>query len=79
VRIYDKAAERGFTDGQHWVRIELQLRDGRAAEFSKIPMDIGEAFAGVLLNYLRYAYSAESRYIYRNPWSCATLPSISYG
>ena len=27
VRIYDKAAERGFTDGRHWVRVELQLRD----------------------------------------------------
>lgn len=54
VRIYDKAAERGFGDGRHWVRVELQLRDGRAEEFSKIPMDVGEAFAGVLLNYLRY-------------------------
>ncbi len=54
VRIYDKAAERGYTDGRHWVRVELQLRDSRAEEFSKIPMDIGEAFAGVLLNYLRF-------------------------
>lgn len=54
VRIYDKAAERGFTDGRHWVRVELQLRDKRAEEFLKIPMRIGEAFAGVLLNYLRF-------------------------
>ena len=54
VRIYDKAAERGYDDGRHWNRVELQLRDGRAEEFSKIPMDVGEAFAGVLLNYLRY-------------------------
>ena len=54
VRIYDKAAERGYTDDRHWVRVELQLRDSRAEEFSKIPMDIGEAFAGVLLNYLRF-------------------------
>ena len=54
IRIYDKAAERGCADGEHWVRVELQLRDGRAEEFSKIPMDVGEAFAGVLLNYLRY-------------------------
>lgn len=54
VRIYDKAAERGFSDGSHWVRVELQLRDGRAAEFSMIPMPVGEAFAGVLLNYLRF-------------------------
>lgn len=54
IRIYDKAAERGCAGGEHWVRVEIQLRDGRAEEFSKIPMDIGEAFAGVLLNYLRY-------------------------
>lgn len=60
VRIYDKAAERGYTDGRHWVRVELQLRDGRAEEFSKIPMEIGEAFAGVLLNYLRYVEPDET-------------------
>ena len=54
VRIYDKAAERGFDDGRHWVRVELQLRDKRAEEFVKLPMLIGEAFAGVLLNYLRF-------------------------
>lgn len=33
IRIYDKAAERGFTDGQHWVRVELQLRRERARGF----------------------------------------------
>lgn len=60
VRIYDKAAERGFDDGRHWVRVELQLRDSRAEEFSKIPMDIGEAFAGVLLNYLRFVEPDET-------------------
>ena len=54
VRIYDKAAERGFDDGRHWVRVELQMRDSRAEQFLKIPMGIGEAFAGVLLNYLRF-------------------------
>ena len=60
VRIYDKAAERGFDDGRHWVRVELQLRDSRAEEFSKIPMSIGEAFAGVLLNYLRFVEPDET-------------------
>jgi len=30
VRIYDKAAERGFTDGRRWARVSLQLRDKRA-------------------------------------------------
>lgn len=33
IRIYDKAAERGFTDGRHWVRVELQLRRERARAF----------------------------------------------
>ena len=60
VRIYDKAAERGYEDGRHWNRVELQLRDGRAEEFSRIPMDIGEAFAGVLLNYLRFVEPDET-------------------
>ena len=35
--------------------VELQLRDDRAIEFTKIPdLSIGERFSGVLLNYLRY-------------------------
>ena len=54
VRIYDKAAERGYDNGTHWVRVELQMRDSRAEEFSKLDLPIGEAFAGVLLNYLRF-------------------------
>lgn len=54
VRIYDKAMERGCEDGTHWVRCEMQLRDDRAAQFTNIDMPIGEAFAGVLLNYLRF-------------------------
>lgn len=32
LRIYNKAAERGFTD-RHWVRVELQMRDERALSF----------------------------------------------
>lgn len=74
IRIYDKAAERGYDDGRHWVRVELQLRDGRAEEFSKIPMDVGEAFAGVLLNYLRFVEpdetdSNKSRWKMTDYWS----------
>ena len=53
IRIYDKAVERGHED-MHWIRCEMQLRDQRALEFTKIPQPIGEAFAGVLLNYLRF-------------------------
>ena len=33
IRIYDKAAERDLPEGQHWVRVELQLRDERAEAF----------------------------------------------
>ena len=53
VRIYDKAMERGFED-QHWVRMEFQLRDDRAGKWLRQPQEIGERFAGVLKNYLRY-------------------------
>lgn len=54
IRIYDKAAERGFTDGRHWVRAELQLRRDRALSFLLSPGAIGDRFSGVLGNYLRY-------------------------
>ena len=54
LRIYDKAAERGYTDGSHWVRVELQLRRDRALQFVQSPGDIGSRFCGVLLNYVRY-------------------------
>lgn len=54
IRIYDKARERGLTDGSHWVRVEMQFRDDRAAEFIRLPLPIGEKYAAVLVNYLRY-------------------------
>jgi len=54
VRIYDKAQERGFKDGRHWVRVELQLRRERAAAFLQRIEPIGERWAGVLANYLRF-------------------------
>lgn len=54
IRIYDKAAERGYDSVTHWVRCEMQLRGDRALQFSKLSELIGQAFAGVLLNYLRY-------------------------
>lgn len=53
IRIYDKAAERGFTD-KYWIRCELQLRRERALNFILLNKSIGEAFGGVLNNYLRY-------------------------
>lgn len=77
-RIYNKAAERGFTDDTHWVRFEMQLRDDRAMNFLMlkstdengvvrvdeqgryIPMPVGEAFSGVVLNYLRFVEPSET-------------------
>ena len=56
IRIYDKAAERGLPETQHWVRVELQLRRGRAAQFAfaAVSESIGTLFRGVLVNYVRY-------------------------
>ena len=53
VRIYDKAAERGFND-RHWIRVELQLKDERALAFIQRTEPIGERWTGVLANYLRF-------------------------
>lgn len=56
VRIYDKAAERGFKD-RHWIRCELQLRHERAlcavAELFQ-HRHIGRVASGVLRNYLTF-------------------------
>ena len=54
IRIYDKAKERGHTDGRHWVRLELQLRDRNALGFIQNNTEIGKKFLGVVYNYLRY-------------------------
>lgn len=56
VRIYDKAAERGFKD-RHWVRCELQLRDDRAlVAMGQIlhSQHVGCTVAGILRNYLTF-------------------------
>lgn len=55
IRIYDKAAERGFID-RHWVRVELQLRDERAKSFLSLNKSFGDSFTGVVRNYLRFIY-----------------------
>lgn len=60
IRIYDKARERNITDGSHWIRIELQMRDDRCKEFVELPFGVGESFVGVLLNYLRYVVPDEA-------------------
>lgn len=58
VRIYDKAMERGFSD-QHWIRVEIQLRDERAKAFLQLRGSLGDSFAGVLRNYLRFVSPAD--------------------
>ena len=54
IRIYNKAKERGYTDGRHWIRFELQLRKENALGFIQNDADIGKKFLGVVYNYLRY-------------------------
>lgn len=59
VRIYDKAAERGLTDGTHWVRVELQLRAEHAENFARRLITggydtVSREFLGILKNYLRF-------------------------
>ena len=60
IRIYDKAKERGFTDGRHWARFEVMLRDGNAFGFISNEKPIGEKFRGVVYNYLRYVIPDKS-------------------
>lgn len=60
-RIYDKAAERGIQD-QHWLRVELQLRDGNAdsaVRYIHSGMTINTVFTGVLRNYLQFRVPSE--------------------
>ena len=56
IRIYDKARERGFTNGLHWVRCELQLRKENACGFVCKLADhlLSELYCGVLKNYLSF-------------------------
>lgn len=55
LRIYDKAVEQEVED--HWIRVELQLRDERAnkaLEFYLQGLSIGEIVTGVFKNYIRF-------------------------
>lgn len=57
IRIYDKAAERGFDHSRHWVRVELQLREQRAlaavAEILKL-QHVGRTASGIVRNYCTF-------------------------
>lgn len=57
LRIYDKAAERGFDHDKHWIRVELQLRNERAlVAFMEIIKNrhIGRTASGILKNYCQF-------------------------
>lgn len=54
IRIYDKARERNCPEGEHWIRVELQLRRDRAISFMNLDLSIGDSFCGVVMNYLRF-------------------------
>lgn len=57
IRIYDKAAERGYDHSRHWVRVELQLRKDRAHEAAKKLFQrdrVGVVAAGILRNYCTF-------------------------
>ena len=56
LRIYDKAAERGYveSDHKHWIRVEMQLRKNNALSAIRnfLADDIGIVFGGILRNYV---------------------------
>ena len=79
IRIYDKAAERGFND-RHWIRVELQLRDERSFNAVKALLDtrhIGRVTSGILRNYLLYRIpsmdSNKSRWLIADYWDMLLL------
>ena len=93
IRIYDKAAER-HREGEHWIRVELQMRREIAMGFVRYLASgsLPERFAGVLLNYLRYVVPDEDSNPSRWPmtdywrelighataWACWVRPGVEY-
>lgn len=79
IRIYDKARERGFTDGRHWIRCELQLRKENACGFvNKLPSNtLSSLYTGVLKNYLSFREpdpdDSNKRRWEESPWWTAFL------
>lgn len=62
VRIYDKAAERGFDHSKHWIRVELQLRKARALAGAMMLLEekhVGMTATGILRNYLTFRIPSE--------------------
>ena len=59
-RIYDKALERGYSDGRHWLRCETVFKGDRAYNFIKNDDPIGAKYCGVLKNYIRFVEPNEN-------------------
>ena len=63
IRIYDKAAERGYDNKEvHWIRCELQLKDDNALGFVRKIQEntISEVYRGVLRKYLQYRIPSDT-------------------
>lgn len=61
IRIYNKAAERGYDKYKHWVRVEIQLRQKRACSAVQClgsslscDVDVGHCASGILRNYCMF-------------------------
>lgn len=57
IRIYDKAAERGYNSADlHWIRLEIQLKDVNAMRFVSFLEndDLHNLFKSLLANYLSF-------------------------
>lgn len=82
-RFYNKAAERGFTDETHWIRLEMQLRDERAEMFLSLSDDLKYNFDCVINNYLRFVSpspdSNKSRWPLTSYWKkfISDVPKVS--
>ncbi len=59
-RIYDKARERGYSDGRHWIRCEQVMKHDRAFHFIINQEPLGKKYSGVLKNYFRFVEPSES-------------------
>ena len=73
IRIYDKARERGFHDGRHWIRLETVFKQDRALAFLSDVNPLGVKYRGVIHNYLRFITpnkndENKSRWLTRKYW-----------
>ena len=83
IRIYDKAAERGYDNVKlHWVRCEIQLKDTNAKGFVDhlANRELDELYLGVLKNYLSFRVPTNDSNKRRWPepewWSCFVADAV---